>query len=144
MSMFTTIPGNYGDANREVISNTRVQVLAAGAWQEREFCEAKADIEEAASWQIVADIDEAATFIPTATAPPVEFPDKPMTGPSLMAPKPFEISCPGGGTVLWIDDELFIARQITIDNKNFIQGCWLDWTKIRMHLARLVSDANAV
>jgi len=55
---------------------------------------------------LAADIDETATFIPTATAPPAEFPDKPMIGPSLMAPKPFEISCPGGGTVLWIGDEL--------------------------------------
>ena len=57
---------------------------------------------------LAADIDETAAFIPTATAPPAEFPDKPMTGPSLMAPKPFELSCPGGGTVLWIGDELVL------------------------------------
>ena len=42
---------------------------------------------------LAADIDETATFIPTATSPPVEFPVKGIPGP-------------GHGTVLWIGDEL--------------------------------------
>ncbi|HJN18934.1 MAG TPA: hypothetical protein QGH10_25770, partial [Armatimonadota bacterium] len=72
---------------------------------------------------LAADIDETATFIPTATPPPVEFPDKPMTGPSLMAPKPFEISCPGGGTVLWIGDELVLYGKPKLDPPSGFENC---------------------
>jgi hypothetical protein len=77
---------------------------------------------------LAADIDATATFIPTATAPPVQFTDTPMTGPSLMAPRPFEISCPGGGTVLWIGDELVLygkpKRNPPYGFENCQRGLW--------------------
>jgi|GEM_PF-1174828 len=72
---------------------------------------------------LAAAVDEAATFIPTATAPPVEFTDTPMTGPSLMAPRPFEISCPGGGTVLWIGDELVLYGRPKREPPYGFEGC---------------------
>ncbi len=41
----------------------RVQVLAVGPWQDREFRAAKAEVEEAAGWQTVADIVQAGEYL---------------------------------------------------------------------------------
>jgi len=72
---------------------------------------------------LAADIDEAATFLPTATPPPVEFTDSPMTGPVLTAPRPFEVSCPRGGTVLWIGDELILYGKPKRDPPYGFENC---------------------
>ncbi|MGI9517284.1 MAG: sensor histidine kinase [Pirellulaceae bacterium] len=41
---------------------------------------------------------------------------------------------------MWIDDRLILARRVVKDDEQIIQGCWLDWQKIRVALTDLVSD----
>ncbi len=53
---------------------------------------------------------------------------------------------------LWLGDTLLLARRVTVDGTEHIQGCWLDWPRIRAQLldgikdllpdAQLLADAN--
>jgi len=49
---------------------TRVQVLAIGPWQEKEFGLAKAPLEEAAAWQTAANLDQAEKNLETEETTP--------------------------------------------------------------------------
>ena len=47
---------------------------------------------------------------------------------------------------LWIADELLLARRVESTGGTLIQGCWLDWPKIREHLlgrVRVLLDETA-
>ncbi len=41
---------------------------------------------------------------------------------------------------VWIDDKLLLIRQVVRDQEKLIQGCWLDWEKIRAALTEEVGD----
>lgn len=41
---------------------------------------------------------------------------------------------------LWVDGRLVLARRVTSPRGETIQGCWLDWSKIREDLLALVRD----
>ena len=43
-------------------------------------------------------------------------------------------------TPLWIDGELLLARRITVDGREYVQGCLLDWAAIKTWLLATVSD----
>jgi signal transduction histidine kinase len=40
---------------------------------------------------------------------------------------------------VWLGDELFLARRVSMEEGDYIQGCWLDWAGIR---AWLLEDAR--
>ncbi|HUS39587.1 MAG TPA: histidine kinase dimerization/phospho-acceptor domain-containing protein, partial [Pirellulales bacterium] len=46
----------------------------------------------------------------------------------------------GASRAIWIGNELVLARQLSIDGRSVIQGTWLDWEKIKSHLALEVAD----
>ena len=50
-----------------------------------------------------------------------------------------------GGPVapLWIGDELLLARRVTVDGREYVQGCWLDWAAVERWLCGEVSDLFA-
>jgi len=62
--------GNNATAIASLTRSTRVQVLAIGSWQEKEFRLAIAAIEEAATWQTVADLHQAEENLRTEEATP--------------------------------------------------------------------------
>ena len=41
---------------------------------------------------------------------------------------------------VWLDKDLFLVRRVSIDKKEYVQGCWLDWPGIRSMLLKLVED----
>ncbi|MGE0434722.1 MAG: sensor histidine kinase [Planctomycetota bacterium] len=42
---------------------------------------------------------------------------------------------------MWIgDDVLVLARRVKIDDREFVQGCWLDWPAVRQQLVNSVTD----
>ena len=41
---------------------------------------------------------------------------------------------------VWLEDDLFLVRTISIGKQEYVQGCWLDWPAIRKMLSRLVED----
>lgn len=41
---------------------------------------------------------------------------------------------------LWLDDELLLARRVTIEHQQYIQGCWLDWETIRPQMLASIKD----
>lgn len=41
---------------------------------------------------------------------------------------------------LWLDGRLVLARRVTVNNAAYIQGCWLDWDRIRGDLLAEVRD----
>jgi len=41
---------------------------------------------------------------------------------------------------VWLGNALVLARRVNIDGRNYIQGCWLDWTNIRQSLLDSVRD----
>lgn len=43
-------------------------------------------------------------------------------------------------TPLWIEDELVLLRRVRIDDREVIQGCWLNWSAIDRWLSSEVSD----
>ncbi|MBA3937904.1 MAG: hypothetical protein H0X38_10610, partial [Planctomycetes bacterium] len=70
---------------------------------------------------------------PAPAAPPLPAEVDPAPGPatSLRA----EIMRP-----LWLGDTLLLARRVTVDGTEHIQGCWLDWPRIRAQLLEGVKD----
>ncbi|MCY2993336.1 MAG: HAMP domain-containing sensor histidine kinase [Planctomycetota bacterium] len=49
---------------------------------------------------------------------------------------------------LWIDSHLLLARRVQVGHETLIQGCWLDWPKIKAQLlariAAILPDADLV
>ncbi len=43
-------------------------------------------------------------------------------------------------TPLWIDGRLILARRITADGKQYVQGCLLDWPAVKRSLLETISD----
>lgn len=43
-------------------------------------------------------------------------------------------------TPLWIEDELVLARRVTVGGSEYVQGCLLDWSTIRTSLLEMVED----
>jgi len=41
---------------------------------------------------------------------------------------------------IWVDNQLLLARRVDLSDKVVIQGCWLDWEKIRTSLVEEVRD----
>lgn len=41
---------------------------------------------------------------------------------------------------LWLGERLLLARRITIDGGEWVQGCWLDWPMLSLQLHETVSD----
>ena len=41
---------------------------------------------------------------------------------------------------VWIGDQLVLGRRVTINGKDYIQGCWVNWEFMRDWLARSVKD----
>jgi signal transduction histidine kinase len=41
---------------------------------------------------------------------------------------------------LWISDRLLLARRVEIGGESFIQGCWLDWDRLRTELLSELED----
>ncbi len=41
---------------------------------------------------------------------------------------------------VWLDEDLFLVRRLTIGSQEYVQGCWLDWPGIREMLLKLVDD----
>jgi signal transduction histidine kinase len=41
---------------------------------------------------------------------------------------------------VWLDDELFLVRRVTVGSREYLQGCWLDWSNMRSMLLKLVDD----
>jgi signal transduction histidine kinase len=41
---------------------------------------------------------------------------------------------------LWIDDRLILARRVKVGDKTLIQGCWLDWERLRGELLGAIAD----
>ena len=41
---------------------------------------------------------------------------------------------------LWIGDELVLARRLSVDGSPLVQGCWIDWPKLREYLLQTVQD----
>ena len=41
---------------------------------------------------------------------------------------------------VWIEDQLLLVRQVEVDNRQIVQGCWLDWTLIQSALRDEVED----
>ena len=47
----------------------------------------------------------------------------------------------GRMTPVWVgNDMLLLARRVKIDDREFIQGCWLDWPAVRAQLVESVHD----
>jgi signal transduction histidine kinase len=41
---------------------------------------------------------------------------------------------------VWIGEELVLARTVAAEGKEYVQGCWLDWPKIRQWLLKEIAD----
>jgi signal transduction histidine kinase len=41
---------------------------------------------------------------------------------------------------VWLDEDLFLVRRLSIGKQEYVQGCWLDWPAIRGMLLKLVDD----
>jgi signal transduction histidine kinase len=58
---------------------------------------------------------------------------------SPKAPNAIEIRT-GALAPVWVDDELILARHVQAGAKEMIQGCWIDWPKVRSALLESVGD----
>ncbi len=41
---------------------------------------------------------------------------------------------------VWLDEDLFLVRRLSVGDQEYVQGCWLDWPGIRSMLLKLVDD----
>lgn len=41
---------------------------------------------------------------------------------------------------IWFGDALVLARRVTLEGKEYVQGCWLDWPNIRRWMLTTVGD----
>jgi len=46
----------------------------------------------------------------------------------------------GMGQPIWVGEELLFARRVNVDGNLLIQGCWLDWPKLRDWLKSEISE----
>jgi len=43
-------------------------------------------------------------------------------------------------TPLWIDSKLVLVRRVSVNGEDYVQGCWLDWTRISTGLLSTIHD----
>jgi signal transduction histidine kinase len=55
-------------------------------------------------------------------------------------PAPRPSTREGALTALWVGDALLLARRVGIGGAVHVQGCWLDWTRLRGELLASVED----
>jgi len=60
--------------------------------------------------------------------------------PFFPASKNSESVTEGVSQPIWIGNQLLLARRVDVGKKVIIQGCWLDWAKIRQSLVEEVQD----
>lgn len=53
---------------------------------------------------------------------------------------PREYDVEGISQTLWVRDQLILARRVQSNGETVIQGCWLDWPKIKQELLGRVSE----
>lgn len=41
---------------------------------------------------------------------------------------------------VWVDSTLVLARRVSVNGEEYVQGCWLDWTALRRRLIEDVKD----
>lgn len=41
---------------------------------------------------------------------------------------------------IWFGDALVLARRVSVDGRDYLQGCWLDWPRIKTWLVASVAD----
>src|SRR6185503_10357143 len=41
---------------------------------------------------------------------------------------------------IWLGEALVLARRVSVEGQNYIQGCWLDWPNSRKSLLQSVQD----
>jgi len=41
---------------------------------------------------------------------------------------------------MWIEGRLLLARRVKRDNEEWVQGCWIDWSRLKQHLLDEVDD----
>ena len=58
---------------------------------------------------------------------------------ALLAPET-TLAREGATQSMWMDDKLLVARRVVTGDQNIVQGCWLDWDKLRETLTREVED----
>lgn len=46
----------------------------------------------------------------------------------------------GALRAVWVEDTLLLARSIRVNGGEYVQGCWLDWQRIRNDLTRDIAD----
>lgn len=60
--------------------------------------------------------------------------------PTFRELKNSELVTEGVSQPIWIGEQLLLARRVDVGEKVVIQGCWLDWAKIRTSLLEEVRD----
>ncbi len=70
---------------------------------------------------------------PTASLAPTRPPRPPR--PVRMFELPEDVMAP-----VWQDGELFLVRTVTVNNRKFVQGCWLDWSELSSWLLKGIHD----
>lgn len=56
-------------------------------------------------------------------------------------PKPVATSTPPSDLKpVWVENELFLLRTVTIDGQSVVQGLWLDWPALRARLLSTIAD----
>jgi signal transduction histidine kinase len=71
-------------------------------------------------------------------APARETTDESRAQPPVVSPV-----AEGMMTALWLDDALVLARRVTVDGGEYVQGCWLNWPEIKTDLLHRVGDLLA-
>lgn len=41
---------------------------------------------------------------------------------------------------LWLEDNLFLARKVRVNGRDYLQGCWMDWDALKSWLQESISD----
>jgi signal transduction histidine kinase len=64
----------------------------------------------------------------------------PLTPPKRLAdPSIIEIRT-GSLAPVWVGDDLILARHVQVGSREIVQGCWIDWLKVRSALLASITD----
>jgi signal transduction histidine kinase len=61
------------------------------------------------------------------------------TPPGIDSPPPLRV-VEGVSRPLWVGDRLLLARRVQTGDRTIVQGCWLDWPRLRQRLLDEVAD----
>lgn len=62
------------------------------------------------------------------------------SGIGASAPRLASTAIEGMSRPLWIGSELLLARRVERDERFYVQGCWLDWAKLRQRMRQEIVD----